>query len=439
MRTVLTRGAVLLTLSAAAPALRAQQPALRVRDDAARHEMVIEVGPADLPAGEMKQLPAFHGTVPIDGWLHGFSIDLVDADGRPVPRQTLHHVNVISPERRELFSQIMLRVAAAGQETSPAVLPRMMGYRVHGGQPLIVTVMLNNETGRSYRGVTARVHFPYTAGSALLKPISVFPFYMDVMPPASLHSWNLPPGRSTRSWEARPAVAGRIIGVGGHLHQYGVALRLEDVTAHRVIWDGRPTVDRAGEVVSMPTRKFLWTLGVPVTPQHLYRLTAEYDNPTHDTIPDGAMGALGGVFIPASEASWPAVDRNDPELKLDWHLVHTGNQGPAMHLHGHGHAMPGMDRGAMPGMDHGAMSMDPPPTAGMTHAAMAAPSAPAMRRATAGGAAMPGMEHAAMDRGSAPGTDHGAAEHAQAQSAPPAQQGGSRAAHGDRPAHDRRR
>lgn len=336
-------------LLAQAPA--APQPGLRVRVDAAHDDVVLEVGPVDLPAnGDHKQLPAYHATIPVDGWLHGYRVEMVDGRGRPVPRATLHHVNVIAPEQRELFSPIMLRVAAAGQETAPVGLPRMLGYRVRRGQQLIVTVMMHNPTATDYHGVTLRMHFGYTPGNAVLKPVAVFPFYMDVMPPASLHSWDLPPGRSSRSWEARPAVAGRILGVGGHLHQYGTALRLTDVTANKVLWEARPTLDRNGEVVGMPNTHFVWRLGVPVRPDHVYRITAEYNNPTGATIPSGAMGALGGALIPDRDARWPGVDRNDPQLKLDWHLVHTGNQGGQMHMHGGGgHGMQGM-----PAMSHGA-------------------------------------------------------------------------------------
>jgi hypothetical protein len=267
--------------------------------------------------------------------LHGYRVEVVDGDGNPVPRATIHHVNVIAPGQRELFSQIMLRVAAAGQETAPVVLPRMLGYRVQRGQELIVTSMVHNPTGTPYRDVWVRVRFPYTPASAVVKPVSVLPFYMDVMPPASLHSYDLPPGRSSRTWEARPAVAGRILAVGGHVHQYGTALRLEDVTARTVIWEGRPVVDGVGQVVSMPFGRFLWTLGVPVRPDHLYRVTAEYDNPTGETIPGGAMGALGGVFVPDDPSRLPGVDPSSPELRLDWRLVHTGN--PTGHDHAHMH------------------------------------------------------------------------------------------------------
>jgi hypothetical protein len=337
---------MLSLLLAPAAAARAQSDAasamrMAVRTDAGRRELVMEIGPLELPAGSgHRQLPAFHGLVPVSGWVHGFRVEMVDGDGQAVPRGTIHHVNVISPGQRELFSQIMLRVAAAGQETGPMAMPRMIGYRVQRGQELIVTSMVHNPTDRSYHDVWLRVRFAYTPSGAVVRPVSVLPFYMDVMPPASLHSYDLPPGRSSRSWEGRPAVAGRILGLGGHVHQYGTALRLEDVTARTVIWERRPVVDGEGRVVSMPIARFLWSLGVPVRPDHVYRVTAEYDNTSGQTIPGGAMGALAGLIVPDDPARWPRVDPGSPELKLDWRLVHTGNQDGHGHDHEHMHAPP---------------------------------------------------------------------------------------------------
>src|SRR5690606_38333091 len=102
-----------------------------------------------------------------------------------------------------------------------------------------------------------------------------------------IHAYDLPPGKSQKSWEGRPAISGRLLGVGGHLHDYGVLLRLEDVTAGKVIWEAEPILDESGSVVGMPMKKFFWRLGVPIRADHVYRLTAFYDNPTGRMIPEG--------------------------------------------------------------------------------------------------------------------------------------------------------
>ena len=91
----------------------------------------MEIGLHALPAnaghGEVQQPTPRAIAMPINGWVRGMSVDLVDAQGREVPQRVLHHLNVIMPERRELFSQIMLRIGAAGPETKPWERPSSWG------------------------------------------------------------------------------------------------------------------------------------------------------------------------------------------------------------------------------------------------------------------------------------------------------------------------
>jgi hypothetical protein len=259
------------------------------------------------------------------------AFDLVDENGDPVPR-LLHHLNLIAPDRRELFSRIMLRIGAAGSETRPYSLPLFLGYRVHAGDSLLVTAMLHNPTPRGYDGVRLRVHLEVIPAMSWIRPIAIWPLYLDVMPPAGTHSFDVPPGRSLQSWEGRPAVAARLLAAGSHIHQYGTVLRFEDVSTGEVIWEARPTIGARREVLSMPVRYFL-PFGVRLYPDHLYRLTAEYDNPTGKVLVDGGMGALGGIVMLDSETGWPGVARDDPEYQHDVRVVNT----PSSSHHGSDH------------------------------------------------------------------------------------------------------
>lgn len=316
--------AVVLASVAAATAAAAQgrtPVALHVVRDTAMGEVVLIYGPMDLPPNEMPDSPVRSVALPVDGWIHGYRVELVDSTGRELPQRLLHHVNVILPQKRELFSQIMLRLAAAGAETPPVDLPSLLGVRVHPGDSLVVSAMLHNPTTRPYSGVRLLVHLPFRPAGGWLSSLDIYPFYLDVMPPAGSHSFDVPPGHSSRSWEGKPSVPGRILGVSGHLHRYGTALRLEDVTTGDVLWDGRPVTDSTGEIVGFPEKRFYWTLGVPLDSSHVYRLTAVYDNPTGHTIVDGGMGALGGAFLPAHGATWPAVAPANAEYELDRELM----------------------------------------------------------------------------------------------------------------------
>jgi len=317
----------------------------RVTVDRAQGAITLELDPISLAASTsvgneddhsaMAEATPAVAALPVDGWLEGYSVDLLDGSGRLLPHSLIHHVNLIVPQKRELFSPIMLRIGALGSETPAVSLPAVLGYRVHPGDTLLITAMLHNPTPRPQNGVRVRVHLSYRPADSWFHPVSIYPMYLDVMPPAGQKAYDLPAGHSEKSWEARPAVAGRILAVGGHLHRYATALRLDDVTEGRRIWATAPVTDSTGTPVDMPVKKFWWQLGLPIHPDHTYRLTAVYDNPTGHMIADGAMGALGGVILPDDKTQWPAVNRSDPTYQLDKRITYETT-------------MPGMP--GMPGM-----------------------------------------------------------------------------------------
>ncbi len=314
---------------------------LGVAFDEGSSELVLEMEPVELPAGAghaVQQPRAGEATLPMGGWLRGYRVELIDTEGRAVPRELIHHVNMMAPERRELFSPVMQRIGAVGAETAPVVLPRIFGYPIAKGDRVLVSAMLHNPTEQTWHGVRVRVRFLYSDGAGP-GPIPMYPFYMDVTPPATLHSFDLPPGHFEQSWEATPAIDGRMMLAGGHLHQHAVALRLEDVTAGKVLYETAPITDETGAVTGMPQDNFLWRLGVPIRAGNTYRLTAVYQNDTGATIPSGGMGALGGVFVPSRGAVWPDVDVDNPEYVTDFG-IRTTHQDPvemvgAPHSHRH--------------------------------------------------------------------------------------------------------
>jgi hypothetical protein len=309
----------------------AQEPVLTVRNNSEQRELIFEIGPLHLEAnadhGGVMQPKAQAIALPVGGYLHGFTTEMIDAAGQPIPSVLLHHVNIIAPERRELFSNIMQRVGAAGSETGPVLIPRFLGYPVSAGDSLLFTAMFHNPTRHSYHDARLRIRMRYSTEKAVYPLWSIQPFYLDVMPPAGVHAYDLPPGHSEKSWEGRPAVAGRILALGGHLHKYGVALKLEDVTEGKVLFESAPELDENGNVIGMPKKFYVWRLGIPLRADHTYRLTAIYDNPTGETLVGGGMGALGGVLVPDGAQPWPSVNRAHPEYLLDLKTMHEGSHG----------------------------------------------------------------------------------------------------------------
>jgi hypothetical protein len=300
----------------ASPATHESSPTIRVVERS--RELIVEYGPIKLTAlvGHAEP-PAILFQVPADGWVRGYDVELVDSRGRALPRALLHHVNFIATNRRDLFNNVMLRLGAAGVETRAITLPRLLGVRVQRGDTVAVALMLHNPTPTSYEDVWMRARIPFIPASSRIGALSVYPLSMAIGPKDQPNTFDLPPGRSEHYREGSPAVPARILGLSGHLHRYGLALRLEDRTAGKVIWEIRPRSDRTGEVHAVPVSMFLWTLGKPIRPGHVYRLTAIYDNPEGRTIPAGGMGVIGGIVLLPRGVGWPAVDQNHPDFVAD--------------------------------------------------------------------------------------------------------------------------
>ncbi|HYK82126.1 MAG TPA: hypothetical protein VEU55_03200 [Gemmatimonadales bacterium] len=323
-------------------------PHASVSVDASLGRMVIELPAVELPAPgaghdmTMVSLPLCQVTIPIDAWLHSARVEVVDAAGRALPPETLHHFNLSDPGRRELFLPITLHLLAASKETPHLEVPALLfGVPIERGQRLIVGAMLANTSTAPYHGVHARLVLRYVRAGRPWPLYRVYPWAIDVQyplgtGPTGSKAFDLPPGHTERSWEGSPAVAGTILGLGGHLHDYGVSLELRDVTTGTVLWHGTPITDGPGRVVSFPVVRFYnWhRLGIHIVPAHRYRLTAAYDNPTNHVIADGGMGAAGGLFIPDHGVAWPVVDPRDSVYQEDLkETILAGGMGAMMMDH----------------------------------------------------------------------------------------------------------
>ena len=281
--------------------------------------LVIELPAVDLPGGKdvMLEPPTAAGTFPVGGSIYGFYTEAVDADGRIVPGALIHHFNVMDPADRELFLPISRRLLASGGQTGIVRLPWLVvGARVYAGERVLVNTMLHNPTDVSYRGVRVRMIVDYVPDSRPWPLLKAYPWQLDVAFPVGDKSFDLLPGRSERSYEGSPAVAGKIIAIGGHLHEYGQLIEMSDATTGTVIWQAQPL---GGKPDSLPIGKLygLTRLGVHITPDHRYRVRVVYDNPTGRAVSMGGMGVVAGLFLPDRGAAWPAADTSDSLYQQD--------------------------------------------------------------------------------------------------------------------------
>jgi len=327
--------------------------------DSSKHELTITAGPYDLPnmppmddhammdLGMSHDTPVQHFDWPIDGWFRGFRVGLVDADGQPVPKRVMHHLIMVNFSRRQLLYSAAERLMGAGTETDSEVsVPKTIGVPLTPGMKLGMYVAWHNDTGKDLEGVFLKLTMLWTPKNQNPRPVNSLPIYMDVnLTVGGTNTFDVPPGKSSKVYEFSLPVGGRLLGVGGHMHDYGVRVRLEDAETGKVIASVVATRDAEGKV-SKISRKLYGVSGegLKLKPNHTYRVVGEYDNPTGETKVKGAMAHMVGLFVPDDMGKWPAIDPNDPTYQRDLASLQVRGEG-----------MGGMqpDHGQMQHGDHG--------------------------------------------------------------------------------------
>src|SRR5437870_7056298 len=250
----------------------------RIFTDPGRGALVIDLAPLDLPGNtphhQLAQPPVATLEIPADGSIHGFRVLVVDSAGHPLPDELIHHFNLIDPDHRELFLPISRRLLAAGRETGAIRLPRLLfGLPLQRGEHVVASAMIENLTAATYPRARVRLAMNFTPAGRPWPLFSASPWQMDVAFPVGDKAFTLPPGRSSRSYEGSPIVRGKIVGLGGHMHDFGRVIEFADATTGAVIYRAAPVADSSGHIEAIPVALLYgWTrLGAHIVPEHRYR------------------------------------------------------------------------------------------------------------------------------------------------------------------------
>ena len=283
--------------------------------DAATHTITLREGPLSLPAHtdhmKMPQPPDLFWTVPVDGWLLAYHPKLVDAAGKTVPGTVLHHTAFWNVNRSDfLCPNKEEHIFGAGSElTDWAEIPGY-GYRVQKGDKIRIETMVHNPTDTSYDAAYLEVQIPYAEpGAAGAPPVkSVYPAWMDVKSCGS-SGYDLPAGKTTQTGTATVKYEGALLVAGGHLHDYGHELVLEDVTKKETVVTLDAKVDAQGRLESVPVVMFVDKGGYKFNKGDQLKITASYDNTTGKLRRWGAMGIVVGYFMPTDDAVMASLRR----------------------------------------------------------------------------------------------------------------------------------
>ena len=223
--------------------------------------------------------------------------------------------------RRQLLKPTPERVVAFGAETGDMSLPRTVGIPMRRGMPLAVTVGWYNGSAETHDGVQLAIVIDWIPASTAARPLSVYPVSMDVMGAQGESSgYDLPRGVTRQAIAFEMPVSGHVIAAGGHLHDYGRTLEVDDISGRtaRPLFSLASVRDDDGRVREV-TRitPGIRGRGIAMKAGRTYSVSASNDNPTGATLRDHAMAYVAFLYAPTDNAHWPTADPSDPAWKAE--------------------------------------------------------------------------------------------------------------------------
>lgn len=316
------------------PAEPGEAASMSVRVDEDRRLVIMEAGPFHVPqahgpeelhddhSNPESRTPLLLFDWPVEGWYRGFAARVVDEHGDPLPAGTMHHVIGVNFDRRQVVYPVPERFMGVGTETRDILLPEQIGVPMDPGTRLGVYGSWNNRTGRDIENAYLRVTLAYTPRDEEA-PEEVVPIYMDTNNVfGDTNAFDLPPGETEHSYEFTVPVDGALLGLGGHLHDYGETIRLEDAETGEVLVELEGVRDERGRIQAVEQKIFRRFFGLLDARIHMeagrrYRVVGEYTNPTDETIALGGMAHLSGVFAPDTMANWARLDTSSEAYLRD--------------------------------------------------------------------------------------------------------------------------
>ncbi|HYL13301.1 MAG TPA: hypothetical protein VEV41_09700 [Terriglobales bacterium] len=289
---------------------------LEVSDDSAAQSLTVRLGPLNLPAHathmQVAQPADQFFPIPFDGWLLAYHPRLVDQAGNSLPGRMLHHVAYWNTNRSDfLCPNHQEHIFGAGSEMNDWQSVPGFGYRVHPQDRIRVSSMFHNPTDTGYTNAYLEVRIEYRlAGKDRLK--SVYPAWFDVQQ-CGESDYDLEPGRNITSGTLKLDYSGVLLGVGGHMHDYGRELALENVTRKENIATLDASLDAKGRLLSIPIVYFVQQGGYHLNKDDVVKVTATYDNQSGKQVPQGAMGMVVGYFLPDNDSEmWQQLVQATP-------------------------------------------------------------------------------------------------------------------------------
>ncbi len=266
--------------------------------------VTVTFGPIDLPTahdGELAaSMPKHIFELPKDMYLVAYKSAVFTKEGKPLPRQFLHHILLISPDQASVSCPgEPLFFAGAGLEMTEARFPQDYGVKLEKGKKLMAIVAFYHKAPPT-KDVMASFTMEMAPEGSKVHPMEVYQVGVNVVCYSKFGSRGkdetdegieIKPGVHVQSAPIKFLMDGCIKFAYPHGHDQLLLITLEDKTKNQTLLRTVPDVAQDGTFLAFqPHQVYRDANGFSVNTRDDYEMTMVYHHPLHDKNVQHGMG-----------------------------------------------------------------------------------------------------------------------------------------------------
>ncbi|MFM8552745.1 MAG: hypothetical protein ACKOCD_10645 [Nitrospiraceae bacterium] len=266
--------------------------------------LTLTFGPMDLPTGHdgdlAASIPKHIFQVPKDRYLVGYKSAIFTKDGKPLPRQWLHHVLLMNLDKESVSCPgEPLFFAGAGMEMTETKFPSGYGVKLEQDKKLMVVVAFYHKALPT-KDVMATFTMELAPEGTPMQAMDVYQVGVNVVcyskfdqrgPNQTDEGIIIEPGLQVQSAPLKFLMDGCVKFAYPHGHDQLLLIALDDKTTKKTLLRTVPDVEADGNFRAFqPHQVYKDDRGFSVTTRHDYEMTMVYHRPLHNPEEGHGMG-----------------------------------------------------------------------------------------------------------------------------------------------------
>lgn len=266
--------------------------------------LTLTFGPMDLPTGHdgdlAASIPKHIFQVPKDRYLVGYKSALFTKDGKPLPRQWLHHVLLLNLDKESVSCPgEPLFFAGAGMEMTETRFPAGYGVKLEEGKKLMVVVAFYHKALPT-KDVMASFTMELAPEGARVQALDVYQVGVNIVCYSKFdqrgenqtdEGIRIDPGVQVLSAPLKFRMDGCVKFAYPHGHDQLLLIALDNKTTKKTLLRTVPDVEADGDFRAFqPHQVYKDARGFSVNTMDNYEMTMVYHRPLHNPAENFGMG-----------------------------------------------------------------------------------------------------------------------------------------------------